>query len=142
MTVRISRAIKSYEELIRIPTFEERFQYLQLRGSVGSETFGHERWMNQAFYTSTQWRNVRQFVIARDEARDLAFPGYEIGDKILIHHIIPMTPDDIEDGNPLILDPNNLITTSHNTHNAIHYGDRSLNPPSFVERRPGDTKSW
>lgn len=140
--MRMNRAIKSFQELEQLRTFEERFDYLQLRGSVGRETFGHERWLNQTFYTSKQWRDVRQFVMARDEARDLGIPGREIGYKPVIHHIIPMTPEDIEDGNPLILDPNNLITTTHETHNAIHYGDRSLLVPRFVERRPGDTKSW
>lgn len=137
-----TRRIKSYQELIQLSSFEERFEYLRLQGQVGRETFGHERWMNQAFYTSRQWRNVREQVIARDEACDLGIPGYEIHSNLVIHHIIPMTPDDLEDGNPLILDPTNLITTTHQTHNAIHYGDRSGIRQPFVERTAGDTTPW
>lgn len=137
-----TRRIKSYSELRNLPTFEERFEYLALRGAVGRETFGHERWLNQSFYTSREWRQTRQRVIARDEARDLGAVGYEIHDSIVIHHIIPMTAEDIEDGNPLIFDLDNLITTTHQTHNAIHYGDRSLIRLPWQERRPGDTASW
>src|SRR5690606_36994248 len=109
-------------ELRRLDSFEERFEYLSLRGTVGRSVFGFERWMNQSFYTSTEWRNLRHKIIARDEGRDLGIPGYEIFDKIIIHHIIPMTPEDFDEGNPLMLDPNNLISTTHDTHNAIHYG--------------------
>lgn len=134
--------IRSYEGLLKLHTFEERFQYLSLRGNVGRSTFGLERYLNQAFYTSRQWKDVRHIVIARDEGRDLAMPGYEIYDKVIIHHIKPMTIEDIEDGNPLILDPDNLITTSHDTHNAIHYGTQESLKNQLVERRPGDTKLW
>lgn len=133
---------KSYEEMLRLPSYEERFEYLAIRGRVGEQTFGFERWMNQSFYNSSEWRNLRHHIIARDMGRDLAAEGYEIHDRLLIHHITPMTPLDFENRNPLVLDPNNLITTCHNTHNAIHYGDSSLLMLPPVERRPGDTKLW
>lgn len=134
--------IRSYSELRRIPTFEERFDYLQLKGSVGAKTFGFERYLNQQFYRSTQWRQTRDIVIARDLGMDLGIEGYEIYDRIIIHHMNPMTAEDIENGEGHILDPEFLITTCHNTHNAIHYGDASLLPQILVERRPGDTKLW
>ena len=133
---------KSYTELQHVRGFEERFEYLALYGQPGHATFGHARWMNQSFYTSRQWRQVRQFVIARDNGCDLGVDGFEIFDKIAIHHIVPMTPEDIEMGNPMILDPDNLITTTHNTHNAIHYGDKKLLRLPLEERRHGDTKLW
>lgn len=133
---------KTYRELSLLPTFEERFEYLSLKGRVGDETFGHERHLNQRFYTSYQWRSTREFVIVRDEGRDLGIPGYEIGGQITVHHIMPMTPEDIVEGNPMILDPDNLISVSHQTHNAIHYGDQRFMAQPFTERRPGDTKSW
>jgi hypothetical protein len=128
--------------LRRIPTFEERFEYLSLHGQVGETTFGFDRYLNQHFYTSQQWRQIRQHVIARDFGLDLGVEGHEIYSKILIHHLTPMTVDDFETGNPAILDPDNLISTSHDTHNAIHYGDRSLLRQPVVERRAGDTKLW
>jgi len=133
---------KSYHGLLQLSSFEERFEYLSLRGSVGAETFGFERWLNQAFYTSREWRDKRHEIIARDEGMDLGVLGYEIYDKILIHHIVPVTPEDLEDGSPLLLDSNNLITTTHVTHNAIHYGDKSLLRLPPVDRAPGDTKLW
>jgi hypothetical protein len=134
--------IRSYRELRRIPTFEERFDYLALRGGVGDATFGFDRYINQQFYRSTEWRHIRQTVIARDLGLDLGVEGHEIYDKILIHHMNPMTPDEIEHGDSSILNPDFLITTCHATHNAIHYGDRSLLPQPMVERRPGDTRLW
>lgn len=133
---------KSYSELLKFHTFEDRFEYLSLKGSVGDSTFGFERWMNQDFYTSREWRHLRHQIIARDEGMDLGIPGYEIFDKIIIHHIVPMTPKDFEFHNPLMLDPDNLITTTHNTHNAIHFGDKSLLNLPIVPRSPGDTKLW
>lgn len=133
---------RSYLEMSQFETFEQRFDYLALHGVVGRETFAHSRWMNQNFYTSREWKQVRQKVIARDNACDLGADDYPIYSKLVIHHIIPMVPEDFEYGNPLILDLNNLITTTHNTHNAIHYGDKNLLSLPFVERRPGDTKSW
>lgn len=134
--------IRTYSELKRIPTFEERFDYLQLNGSVGRSTFGFERYLNQQFYTSRQWRQTREKVIARDNGLDLGVDGYEIFDRIIIHHINPMTIEDIENGSPDILEPEFLITTTHRTHNAIHYGDNTLLPKPLIERRPGDTKLW
>lgn len=134
--------IRSYSELRRVQTFEKRFEYLKLKGSVGRSTFGFERYLNQQFYTSRQWRQVRDRVIARDVGMDLGVEGYEIYDRIIIHHMNPMTIEDIEHGNSDILDPEFLITTTHKTHNAIHYGDASLLPKVLVERRPGDTRLW
>lgn len=134
--------IRTYSELRSISVFEDRFEYLSLQGEVGSSTFGFDRWINQQFYTSREWRQVRQKVIARDEGLDLGVPGYEIFDKVVIHHMNPMTAEDIEHGDSSILDPEFLITTTHNTHNAIHYGDANLLPKPLVERRPGDTSLW
>lgn len=134
--------LRTYSELRRIESFEDRFRYLALHGRVGEPTFGWDRWINQGFYTSTQWRQVRLEVIARDLGCDLGVPGYEIHDKILIHHMNPMSAGDIVGGDESILDPEFLITTTHRTHNAIHYGDERQLPRSFVERLPGDTKLW
>lgn len=134
--------IRTFSELVHIPTFEERFDYLQLRGQVGSSTFGFDRWMNQQFYRSRDWKLVRQHVIARDLGCDLAMEGYEIHDRIYIHHMNPMEADDLVHGNQDVLNPEFLISTTHRTHNAIHYGDRSLLPRKLVERRPGDTALW
>lgn len=134
--------LRSYRELRHISSFEERFEYLKIGGSVGASTFGFERWINQDFYRSREWRNVRNDVIARDLGLDLGVEGYEIYDRVIIHHMNPMTVDDIEHNAETILDPEFLITTSHRTHNAIHYGDSSLLMKPFVERRPGDTVPW
>ena len=133
---------RSYPELMTLRTFEERFEYLALKARIGEETFGFERWMNQTFYRSKEWRELRHEIIIRDNACDLGVPGFDIAERTIIHHIIPMTVDDLEDGNPLVLDPDNLITTTHNTHNAIHWGDKSLLRLPPVERRPGDTTLW
>lgn len=121
---------------------EDRFDYLVLKGEVGLETFGFDRWINQRFYRSKEWKDVRDYVIFRDNGCDLGIPGYEIGRNLLVHHMNPMTPDDIVDGLEWILDPEFLITTSMRTHNAIHYGDKSLLPQLPIERKPGDTKLW
>ena len=134
--------IRRYSELRHIPTFEERFEYLKLNGSVGRETFGFDRYINQRFYTSKEWRDIRHYVIARDLGLDLGAEGYEINSRILIHHMNPIEVDDILHKNDDILDPEFLITTCHNTHNAIHYGDSSLLPKPLVERSRGDTKLW
>ena len=134
--------IRRYSELRHIPTFEERFEYLKLNGSVGRETFGFDRYINQRFYTSKEWRDVRHHIIARDLGLDLGAEGYEINSRILIHHMNPIVVDDILHKNDDILDPEFLITTCHNTHNAIHYGDSSLLPKPLVERSRGDTKLW
>lgn len=137
-----SPANRTYSGMLSLPTFEERFDYLSLRGRVGAATFGFERWLNQSFYTSREWRQLRQKIILRDEGCDLAMRGFEIHEKIVIHHIIPMTAEDFEHSNPLMLDENNLISTTHNTHMAIHYGDRSKLMVLPPERRPGDTIPW
>lgn len=134
--------IKSYSELRRIDDFEERFKYLALKGEVGRSTFGFDRHINQQFYRSTQWRQIRQHVIARDRGLDLGVDGYEIYDQILIHHMNPLVAEDIMHGDPSILDPEFLITTTHKTHNAIHYGDERLLPKPLVARRSGDTRLW
>lgn len=134
--------VRSYSELRQLDTFEGRFEYLMLRGEVGRSTFGFDRYLNQAFYTSRQWRQVRHDVIARDNGCDLGVDGYEIHDRIYIHHLNPMTVEDIESGDPGILDLDNLISTTHLTHNAIHYGDANLLPKPVVERERGDTRLW
>lgn len=133
---------RTYSELIRFHSFRDRFRYLALRGEVGAATFGYDRWMNQDFYTSRQWRSIRQFVIARDEGLDLGAEGHEIHAQIVVHHMNPMRAEDLIEGDPSILDPEFLITTCHTTHNAIHYGDERLLPRPFVPRRAGDTKLW
>lgn len=133
---------RSYSELWRYRTFEERFDYLRLGGQVGIATFGFDRYINQKFYTSLQWRQARDFVIARDEGLDLGVPGYEIFDRVLVHHMNPVSAKDIEHGLDDILNPDFLISTSQRTHNAIHYGDASLLAKPLVERRPGDTTLW
>lgn len=134
--------IRSYRELRRIDTFEERFRYLALRGEVGRSTFGFDRYINQQFYTSRQWRQLRHHVIARDLACDLGVEGYEIHGELLIHHMNPITAEDIMHGDPDILNPEYLITTTHQTHNAIHYGDERQLPRPLAARAPGDTRLW
>lgn len=133
---------RTYTELARLNTFEERFRYLALNGSVGKSTFGFDRYINQQFYTSTQWRQIRHQIILRDQGCDLGVDGYEIHSRLIIHHMNPMAPIDITSGNSNVLDPEFLVTTTHQTHNAIHYGDERLLPRPLVERRAGDTKLW
>lgn len=133
---------RQYSELRHLETFDERFDYLALHGQVGEVTFGFDRWVNQQFYTSNEWRMVRARVIARDLGCDLGIPGLEIHRDLLVHHMNPMTVEDLEAGEEWTLDPEFLITTSKRTHNAIHYGDRSLLPTPFVPRQPGDTRLW
>lgn len=133
---------RRYSELKRIDTFIERFRYLSLPGTLGVSTFGFDRHVNQRFYKSSEWRHIRQHVIARDNGCDLGIEDYEIFDKILIHHMNPMSVEDIVEGNQWILDPEFLISTTHKTHNAIHFGDERQLPKLFVERRAGDTKLW
>lgn len=134
--------IRRYSELRRIDSFEERFEYLSLRGVVGESTFGFERHINQSFYRSTQWRQLRHHVIARDLGCDLGMAEHEIYDRVIIHHMNPMTVAEIVNGEDQILNPEFLITVTHNTHNAIHYGDSNLLPKPLVERHPGDTRLW
>jgi hypothetical protein len=121
---------------------EDRFNYLNLSGRVGDSTFGFDRWMNQRFYTSREWRSIRDFVIVRDEGCDLGFEGYEIHNRPTIHHMNPIRIADIREGNDDILNPDFLITVSPQTHNAIHYGDKNLLPRPLTERTAGDTKLW
>jgi hypothetical protein len=142
-SLRISMTrIRTYSELRRLDTFEERFKYLQTFSKVGMATFGFERYLNQRFYNSAQWRHVRNEVIARDQGRDMGVEGYEIFDKVIIHHMNPMNVDQITEADDSILNPDYLVTVSFQTHNAIHYGDASLLRKPFVARRPGDTKLW
>jgi hypothetical protein len=133
---------RDYSEFRQLETFQERFRYLALHGQVGGVTFGYDRYLNQNFYASKQWKDIRSRVIARDHGCDLGVEGYEIHARLYIHHMNPMTPEDIISGDPAILDPKFLITVTHQTHNAIHYGDESLLPRPFVPRRSGDTKLW
>ena len=138
----MKNSIRTYSELITIPTFDERFEYLKLNGSVGLETFGHDRYLNQILYNSPEWRRFRPEIIVRDNGCDLACEGYEIFGKILIHHINPITAQDILNRNQKVFDPENVITTVHNTHNAIHYGDENLLITAPIERSRNDTCPW
>lgn len=134
--------VRSYSDMCQFETFEDRYAYLRVPGSVGEETFGFNRWVNQDFYRSNEWRRVRHEVIARDNGCDLGVPGYEIYDRIYIHHMNPMTFQDIDDGNPDILNPEYLISVTLRTHNAIHFGNEKNLVQPLVERRPGDTTLW
>ena len=134
--------IRTYSELMQFETLKDRWNYLALKGIVGDITFGFDRWMNQQFYRSAEWRHIRDHVISRDEGCDLGVPGYEIHNRLHIHHMNPLTAEDLKAGNPDIVDPEYLITTTQLTHNAIHYGDVNLLPSPPVVRRPGDTKLW
>lgn len=134
--------IRSYSDLRRLDSFEERFRYLSLRGQVGDPTFGWDRWVNQEFYRSREWELIRHDVIARDLGCDLGVPGFEIHDRIIVHHMNPMTVNEITHGEEQILDPEFLVCTTHKTHNAIHYGTEPPLPRRPVERSPGDTKLW
>lgn len=134
--------IRTYRELRYLETFEERFDYLRLRGGVGQDTFGNERYINQRFYRSAEWKQVRDFVIARDLGYDLGVKGYPVHEKIIVHHMNPMVPEDIMSFDESILNPDFLITTTMLTHNAIHYGRDPASPRVMVERQPGDTKLW
>ena len=132
-------SVRSYSELITISTFEARFEYLKLDGLVGEETFGFDRYLNQAFYRSQEWKSIRDFVIVRDLGRDLAVEGYEIHGKIYIHHKNPIRAADSATKSRMLLDPEFLIATTHNTHNAIHYGDKNLLAIDAIQRFKNDT---
>ena len=134
--------IKRYSELILLHTFEERYKYLQLNGVIGDETFGFDRYINQMFYRSQEWKQVRDYVIIRDNGCDLGIEGHEIRGKILIHHMNPIGIKDIQQVNKFLLDPEYLITTMLSTHNAIHYGDESLLVTDPIERSKNDTCPW
>lgn len=135
-------SIRTYSELITFSTFEERFKYLQLNGQVGESTFGFDRYMNQVFYRSQKWKSIRDFVIIRDCGCDLGVEGYDIHGKIIIHHMNPLSMRDIETESDFLLNPDFLICTTHNTHNAIHYGDENLLVTAPIERTKNDTCPW
>lgn len=134
--------MRTYEELSAIDEYKKRYEYLRISGSVGEETFGFERYLNQKFYTSKEWRDVRSHVIARDNGCDMGHPDHPINGKIYIHHMNPMSPKDIAKKNVDILNPDFLVCVSMTTHNAIHYGDDSLLPQPLIERSPNDTCPW
>lgn len=134
--------LRCYRELRRLKTFEERYEYLKVGGIVGESTFGFERYLNQMLYTSSQWRRVRNQVIIRDNGCDLGLDGYEIGGKIIIHHMNPITTEQIEESASEIFDPEFLICVSDRTHNAIHYGDKDLLPQLPLNRYSGDMCPW
>lgn len=134
--------IRTYSELITLPTFMERYKYLRIGGTVGADTFGFDRYLNQAFYKSEEWKSIRRHVIIRDCGCDLGIEGREIHERILIHHINPISEEDILDRSDYLLNPEYLISTSHRTHNAIHYGDDSILIDVPLERRKNDTCPW
>ena len=134
--------IRTYSELSKLKTFEDRFQYLRLDGIVGEETFGFDRYLNQILYQSDEWKRRRRDIIIRDNGCDLGCEGFEVHGRILIHHINPITVDDIVNRNPKVFDPENLILTSHNTHQAIHYGNEDLLILAQIERSKNDTCPW
>lgn len=135
--------IRTYTELSKLKTFEERFEYLQLNGEVGKETFGFDRIFNQKFYRSAEWKRIRDQVIIRDGGCDLGVVGHEIyGQRILIHHMNPISLSDLERGSEILMNPEYLITTIHNTHQAIHYGDENLLIKLPIERTKNDTCPW
>lgn len=134
--------VRTYSELRRFDTFEERYEYLRLGGGVGESTFGFDRYINQAFYRSALWKQVRNQVIVRDNGCDLGILDRPINGGLLVHHINPMSVDDLIHHEEWVLNPEYLITTTHDTHNAIHYGDQSLLKKPFTPRQMGDTKLW
>ena len=134
--------IRTYSELIQLPTYEERYRYLRLQGTVGKDTFGFDRYLNQKFYRSAEWKRVRDQVIIRDNGCDLGIEDRLIHGRILIHHMNPITEKDIIRMSDALMNPEFLICVTHNTHNAIHYGDEDLLFTGFVERRPNDTCPW
>lgn len=137
------KIIRTYSELITLPTFEERFEYLKLNGVVGEETFGFDRYLNQQFYqNSREWKRVRDEVIIRDLGCDLSMEGYEIHGRIYVHHMNPVNIDDIRSASDFLLNPEYLITTTHQTHNAIHYGDANQLVKAPIERSKYDTCPW
>ena len=134
--------VRTYSELSELKTFQERFRYLQLGGLVGEETFGFDRYINQKFYMSKEWKSIRDAIIVRDCGCDLGVEGYEIHGRLYIHHMNPIAVNDIVDQTEFLLNPEYLICTSFNTHNAIHYGDETLLITEPVERKPNDTCPW
>ncbi len=134
--------MKTYREMSRLKTFEERYNYLKLNGTVGQNTFGFDRWINQKFYRSAEWRKVRDQVIVRDDGCDLGISDRIIDGRIIIHHINPIAIEDFDQNPDYLLNPEYLVCVSHNTHNAIHYGDENLLPKEWVPRQPNDTCPW
>lgn len=134
--------IRNYSELIKLKTFEDRYEYLRLPEKIGSETFGGKRYLNQSFYTSSEWRQIRDSIIVRDNGMDLGMPGYSIFGRIYIHHMNPIVPSDIVNNTEYLVNPEYLICVSYNTHEAIHFGDANLLPQDPVLRKPGDTCLW
>lgn len=134
--------IRTYSQLIKFETFEERFQYLKLDGAVGQATFGFDRYLNQQLYRSHEWKKVRDEVIVRDNGCDLAMDGFDIYGRVYVHHMNPILVNDIRERNEFLLNPEYLICVSFDTHNAIHYGDESLLPREPIERTPNDTTLW
>lgn len=132
---------RTYSELMTLSSLKDRFEYLKLNGKVGDATFGFERYLNQSFYNSAEWKNFRSKILVRDDGNELAFKGYPIFGRIIVHHINPITIDHIDDYD-LILNPENVVCLSHNMHEAIHYGDWDLIPKDFVARAPNDTIPW
>ena len=133
---------RCYTELIQLPTFKERYEYLRLGGIVGQDTFGFDRYLNQKFYHSAEWKRIRRDVIIRDEGRDLAMEGYELQGNIFIHHMNPISPNDLIDITDYVINPEYLVCVSKRTHDAIHFGDASLLPQLPIERKPNDTCLW
>lgn len=133
---------KTYHEMLQYITLEDRIRYLRLGGAVSHATFGGKRMANQDFYKSREWAQARNHVISRDNGCDLALSDYPILDRILVHHIVPITMQDLVEGSDKLLDPENLVCVSHNTHNLIHYGTEETTPREYQERKPGDTKLW
>lgn len=134
--------MRTYTKLSHFQTFKERFDYLKLNGMVGKDTFGFDRWLNQRFYNSAEWKHIRNYVIIRDNGCDLGLAGNDISGKILIHHMNPISIDDIENRSDILLNPEYLICVSHNTHNAIHYGDSDLLLKIPLQRTKNDTCPW
>lgn len=134
--------IKTYSELITIPTYKERFEYLKLGGVVGRDTFGYDRYLNQAFYNSPEWKRFRRDIIIRDNGCDLACEGYSIRGRIILHHINPITYEDLINRSSILFDQENIVCVTHNTHNAIHYGDSNLLITGPIERTSNDTCPW
>jgi hypothetical protein len=142
VTVSMTSKIRTYNELQRLTTFDDRYAYLRLAGMVGTSTFGFDRYLNQVLYSSSEWLRARDEVLVRDNGCDLGLIGYELRGRIIVHHMNPISIEDIENRNLDILNPKYLICTSHNTHLAIHFGDKSLLPELPIIRRPGDTSPW
>ena len=134
--------IKSYSELMLLKTFEERYEYLRLDGIIGEYTFGSHRYLNQKFYNTPEWRKFRNEIIVRDNGCDMGLAGYDIYGRIHVHHINPITIDEVVNNTPSLFDPENVVCVSLGTHNAIHYGDESLLFVELVERKPNDTRPW